>query len=191
MVYMDSKRGKASFPKELLNDSIQIDTENWMKEYFSSKNIEKGYKEKLINFFRYRKFENKSFNRFVKQDVNDFIDVLIDNNYSESGINPFLSAIREFKDYLIEKYPNLFEYYFLKDLKGLTFYNPNRGTESPLKLKILSYIRNYIKNNINSSYMFELVYQLGIEKQQLDLCLPEYADFEQKAFISESSKISF
>lgn len=32
-----------------------------MKEYFSSKNIENGYKEKLINFIRYRNFENKSF----------------------------------------------------------------------------------------------------------------------------------
>lgn len=191
MTISDAIREKALFPKELLSEVIQKDNDHWMQEYFLSKNVGKGYKDKLKNFFRYKKFAEKPFYEFTKKDIDDFIEVLIENNYTESGINPFLSAIREFKEYLIEKDPYHFHYFFLKDLKGEYFYNQNQDKDRALNLETLCYIRNYIMKNSKTQYMFELIYQLGIEKQQLESCLPEYADLKLKASIVGDSNISF
>jgi hypothetical protein len=186
---------KAKFPQKLQAKEINFTTKTWLHEYMISTGAPqqaKGYFEKLINFFKYIKFQDKPFNELTESDIEDFVGVLIEAEYTESGINPFISQIIKFRDFLIKKYPETFRYDFLENVSELHFdVVIGDNEDNYFDLQTLSYVRNYIRNDIRLEYIVELILQLGIQKKELELCQPESADLTREMFVVDGSEKSF
>ena len=86
------KKMKSVFPKELLNINIEENNEKWIKEYRYN-NYDENYYQTLENIFKFIKFSDKPFNTFTISDISEYIEILIDNNYSVNRINYIINWI--------------------------------------------------------------------------------------------------
>ncbi len=184
---------KASFPKELLTKVIESNNKIWIEQYKTMTNFSKGYYQKLENFFRFHKFTNKPFNLFVLKDVEEYIEVLFDNDYAPNLIDSVISNLSSFKNFLIVQYPDNFSQSFLSNILSLKIGTKEKkyAESRPLTYKQLTHIKQYIKSNIRTEYIFNVFYQLGIDKKNFHVCSPNNAVREKNSFVKENIEIEF
>lgn len=184
---------KAVFPKNLLNKDINNKNRQWIDDYIKNTNYNKVYYRSLENFFRYVNFENKHFNFFTEKDIQEYIEIMLDNNYAISKIDYTISNISSFRSYLIEKYPEFFSEKFLSNLNDLKLGIPEKkyAESKPLNLIQLNSVKQFIKSNIKTEYIFEIFYQLGIEKKDFNVCIPKNANLKNKYFKNKEKEIIF
>src|SRR5258706_15944138 len=108
--------GKPVFPKELMNNQMNESNKKWLDEYKSETNLDKGYYQKIENFFRFRDYESMPFNIFTVSDIEKYVGVMVDKSYKEDTINALPGALSGFKNFLIAKHPTIFDKDFLANL---------------------------------------------------------------------------
>lgn len=184
---------KATFPKELLKDEIEIKTQTWLEVYKSKTNFDKGYYQKLENFFKFIKFTNKSFDQFEIHDIEEYLEVLYDNDYSVSLIDSLISNLSSFKTFLINEYPETFSQYFLSDILQLKIGQKDKkyADSRPLTYRQLTMTKLFIKSNIRTEYIFQVFYQLGIDKKDFHCCTPKNALRYERAFVKDNLRIEY
>ncbi|WP_068777892.1 hypothetical protein [Paenibacillus sp. GM2] len=184
---------KASFPKELLTQVIESNNKIWIEQYKTMTNFSKGYYQKLENFFRFHKFTNKPFNLFVLKDVEEYIEVLFYNDYAPNLIDSVISNLSSFKNFLIVQYPDNFSQSFLSNILSLKIGTKEKkyAESRPLTYKQLAHIKQYIKSNIRTEYIFNVFYQLGIDKKNFHVCSPDNAVRKKNSFVKENIEIEF
>jgi hypothetical protein len=190
---MTKKREKAVFPKELLNNYIEDNNENWINEYKKDTNYKESYYQTLENFFRFKKYARKPFNLFNSSDVGEYVETMIENRFGTNRIDAIISNLSGFKKYLIEKHPDIFSDSLLNDLYELKMGKPEKkySDAQALNLIQLSYTKEFIKNNIRTEYIFEIFYQLNIRKQDIHICTPENADRKNMVFRKNGTTIKY
>lgn len=184
---------KAKFPKELLADTIESNNQRWIDEFYRDKGLTNSYYQSLKNFFRFIKFSNKPFSLFTLSDIYDYLEVMIENDYGVRRINGVLSFLASLKDFLIEKYPQTFSPHFLADISKIKIENPDKKyfDYKPLNLIQLSYAREFMQQDLRIEYIFEIFYQLGIQKKQFNICSLKYADQETMVFRHKDTIIHY
>jgi len=180
------KRGK--FPKELLCDEINESNRRWLDEYKAEAELKTGYYQKIENFFRFRDYQNKPFNTFTVSDVEKYLGVMVDSDYAANTINTIPRALSGFKKFLISKHSSLFSKDFLADLPSSYFDKSNGSDFFALSLTQINLIREYNKRNILDEYVFEIYFQLGIDKQDITICHPDNTNEKRSHFIVPNGK---
>ncbi|MVP00554.1 hypothetical protein [Paenibacillus lutrae] len=185
--------GKASFPKELTAKEIESNNKNWIDQYKAMTDFDKGYYQKLENFFKFHKFTNKPFNLFVQKDVEEYIKVLFDNDYAPNLIDSLISHLSSFKNFLIEQYPDNFNQSFLNNILSLKIGTKEKkyAESRPLTYKQLVLTKQYIKSNIKTEYIFQVFYQLGIDKKNFHICSLDNVVEEEHAFVKDNILIKY
>ena len=184
---------KAVFPKELLNNFIEEHNQNWINEYIENTKFDKGYYQALENFFKFKRYEKKPFNLFTNYDVSEYIETMIDNKFGTNKINSIISNINSFKKFLIEQHSDIFSEHLLNDLLELKMDIPEKKyiKNQPLNLVQLNYTKEFIKQDIRAEYIFEIFYQLKIQKQDIEICSPKYANKENMTFKRKNKTINY
>lgn len=184
---------KAKLPLFELEGEIASQTKAWIDEYLLSvpePKTRKEYQRTLLQFFKYTHFTEKPLDSFTPDDVNTFLISLSKYNYSASRKNTYISVLSELRNYLKKEYPTIFSIEFLYGIENLR--TPSDLEASPhFDLITLGKIREVIENNVAWKYIFEVAFQLGIKKNDLNKCLPEYSDRENQAFIYKGEIISY
>lgn len=185
--------GRGAFPKELQNEKIELNNQKWIQEYRLATEHGTGYLQQLENFFRYKEFSSKPFNSFVYDDVAEYIEVMKDNDFTAYRIDTLISNIASFKRYLTEKHPENFSPNLLSNLHNLKIgqYEKKYAESHPLSYTQLELAKEFIKNNIRTEYIFQIFFQLGIDKKDFDICSPDNAVMEERAFINRDKRIVF
>ncbi len=188
---MEKKR--AVFPKELLNDDIEENNQRWINEYKKHTNYDNGYYQALNNFFRFKKFEKKAFNTFLTSDVGEYLETMIENGFGDYKITAIISNINSFRGFLVEKYPQMFSEFLLKDLPDLKMNIMERKNIGAKQLSLvqLQCVKEYIKDNIFCEYFFQIYYQLNIAKKDIKYCHPKYANKRKMVFENDKKQIPY
>lgn len=71
---------------------------------------------------------------------------------------------------------------FLIDMNNIPLGGGDPSDAKSLNLLQLSYIREYNKHNVYDEYIFEILFQLGIDKQDLNICLQKNKDVVNHCF---------
>lgn len=185
---------KAIFPKELLSDVVEEYNQKWIDEYKSETEYEKPYYDSLEQFFKFIRFKELSFNKFRLKHVEEYIEVMIEQEFSTKRIDYMISNISSLRTFLLKKYPDLFPIEFLSgltDLKLGSVDDRKNGVSEPLNLVQLSLVREWIKNKPRTEYIFEIFYQLGIQKKDFEMCTLKYVDKENSCFRKNNNVIKY
>src|SRR5690606_38311017 len=136
------------------------------------------------NFFRFKLFSDKPFNLFTENDVSAYIEVMIDNDFSMNRINMLVSNLASFRLFLIERHSNFFSQYFLNNINELKLGRPEKkySESQSLNYQQLELVKKFILNNERTEYIFQILYQLGIDKKDFEVCTPENAIPEKQIF---------
>ena len=118
---------------------------------------------------------------------------MIESKFGTHRIDFIISDINSFKRFLIEKHPDIVSENLLKDLLELKMGKPGKKyiDTQALNLVQLNYTKGFIKYNIRTEYIFEILYQLNIQKQDIKMCLPQYADKENMVFRKKDKVIKY
>jgi hypothetical protein len=100
-----------------------------------------------------------------------------------------IATISSFKNFLIENCS--FKQDFLHDIRSLQVNEEGTPDSTPLTLRQLHHIREYNKRDIIDEYIFELFFQLGIDKKDLSICVPQNADYETHFFRYKNKAIRY
>jgi len=174
--------GKAVFPKALMGDHINESNRKWLDDYKNETDKDPGYYQKIENFFRFRDYRDLPFNTFTKSDVDKYIGIMVDNDYTADTINVIPGALSGFKSFLIAKYPSNFNKDFLSDLPSRYFDEGNPSDAFALSLTQINLLREYNRQNYQNEYIFEIYFQLGIKKKAIVFCQPNNSDEEHSCF---------
>jgi len=180
---------KPSFPKDLMCDEMEPSNRNWFEKYRRQTKHPIGYYQTIENFLRYSKYKDKPFDTFVIADIEDYVLVLWENDYSTARSNGVIGAISGFRNFLIENCS--FPKDFLDNLSTLRVNAKTSSDSTPLTLNQLKHIREYNKINITDEYIFEVYFQLGIDKQDLSICVPKNKNIAERCFVHNTKKISY
>lgn len=180
--------GKPIFPKELMNDTLNESNKQWLDEYKNETNLTKGYYQKIENFFKFRDFQNLPFNIFTVSDIEKYVGIMVDNNYTEDTINSLPGALSGFKNFLIVKHPTIFSKDFLSDLPTRYFDDSDPSDAFALSVTQINLIREFNKQNWGNEYIFEIYFQLGIKKKEISICHPSNSDKKHSCFKSPNEK---
>ena len=110
-----------------------------------------------------------------------FFDAMLRSlKWSASEVKNLISLLNSFKDYLKTAYPDEFGIHYLDDLNELRdrYQGPTKE-EHALNLSQLGCIRKFLKDNPKfrkHRYVFEVYFQLGILKNDLQYCTLKYLD---------------
>lgn len=186
-------KAKALFPKELTNHTMEENNHSWLREYKTKNNFGKGYFQQLENFFKFVRYEKKPFNLFILDDVYSYIEVMIENEFSESRINMLVSNLSAYRNFLVDQYPEHFSINFLKNINDLRLDQPEKkyAESQALNYNQLEITKKYIKSNLRTEYIFQIFYQLGIDKKDFDICSPKNAVIESQTFQKNNRQITY
>lgn len=179
---------KAIFPKELLCNEINEINKTLLNDYKKETNFSRGYYQKLEKFFKFIGYQNLPFNSFTKANVERYIEVMVDNNFSEDTINTLFGALSGYKNFHIKKNPSLFRKDFLFDLPINFFKNVKPSDAFAFNQIQLNLIREYNRQKFQNEYIFEIFFQLGIKKKDLAICKPENHDRQSFCFRTANGK---
>lgn len=154
---------------------------------FEEKNPEKKDDiYRLMDFISYKKIAKIPLSRFSIADVDDYASILISLKWSASEVHNLISYLNSFKDYLIMAYPNEFGIQYLSTLNELRDrYQKPPKKERALNLAQLGCIRKILKDNPKfrkHRYVFEVYFQLGILKNELQYCTPQNLDKSEETW---------
>ncbi len=185
---------KAQMPRDAQLGVIEEQTRKWIDEFLVSvagQSSKKTYSDSLNVFFRFTSFDKKPLYDFTLPDISLFIDSFVKFNYSYDTINNYLNAVISLRDYMKNNYKELFGPEFLYQMENMRFERDIKRIPH-FDLFTLGQIRKYVlQKDIAWKYVFEIAIQLGINRNEVDICLPEYANHEMHAFISDKGKKSY
>jgi hypothetical protein len=148
-----------------------------------------GYYQAIENFLKYSGLEGRSLDSFTTNDVKNYILALWDHEIGSARTDLIIEAICTFKNYLIER--NSFPSDFLKDIRKFKVNEKSSPDTLSLTFEQLKRVRNFNKQCKSFEYLFEILFQLGIDKKDLVNCLPEYANLGTGEFIHGKKVIKF
>jgi site-specific recombinase XerD len=162
---------KRTLPKNLLKD-IKPANKVWFEKYKSESDSQKKYYQpnvqEFLEFCSYN--SEKEIIDIDRTDIDSYIAALKQFTDSPYTINRRISAISFFRKFLCSKYPDVFGEKFLSDLPSHEHTDENPTDIKALSLKQLSYARKYNRRSVKDEYIFELFFQLGIDKKKLIAC---------------------
>jgi len=177
---------KIVFP---LCDEIEPTTKKLFLEYKDSTDFSKGYYERLERLLLFIKFQNRKVKTFSLSDIEEMITTMWENGYKIKTTNAYLGSLSGFRQFLIDNHS------FPKDfLDGITNYYVKDETPSEsieFSLLQLKSIRTFNLSKPEFEYIFEIFFQLGIDKKDLSLCLPKYRNKTEKRFEKGEKKINY
>jgi hypothetical protein len=190
-------RSEAKIPNELLiiESGMEEHNRKWMTEFRKEKGLSKSYCNSLEKFLRFAEFNNKPFNSFCDEDVLRFIGVMLEHHYLRRTTKSLVSVLGSFKSFLSDKYPSIFEEDFLPNLSTLRdkkdvsekIFDAERLTLTQLRA-----VRDYNKTHgISYEYIFEVFFQLGIQKEMFSVCNPRNRDSNTDSFVYKEKRIFF
>jgi hypothetical protein len=160
---------KPTLPKEFLKD-LKPSNKMWFEKYKAeSDDRKKYYNSNIQEFLKFCAHNNdKEIVNLDKTDVDLYIATLRKYTDSPYTINHRISALSKLRNFLHTKYPDTFDEYFLSNLPR----HKRKDEENPtdiraLSLEQLSYARQYNRRSIIDEYIFELFFQLRIDKNDL------------------------
>jgi hypothetical protein len=180
---------KPSFPKHLKLKEIEPINKGWLESFKKKTSYKPGYYQTIGNFLKYSKYKGKPFNTFTLADVEDYIFIMWDNGYSSNRTDDVVATISSFKNFLIKN--SSFPSDFLDDILSLQVKENSISDSEPLSLFQLHHIREYNNSNIIDEFIFEIYFQLGIDKQDLAICTPQNADNEKRCFRFKGKEIRY
>ncbi len=184
--------GKPVFPKNLMNNRINESNKKWLDEYKSETDLNKGYYQKIENFFMFRDYKDMAFNTFTVSDIEKYVGVMVDNNYKEDTINTLPGALSGFRNFLVSKHPTIFSKDFLSNLPTRYFEKGDPSDAFVLSVYQIDLIREFNKQNWKYEYIFEIYFQLGIKKKEIIVCHPNNRDMKRSCFrSSEGQEIKY
>lgn len=173
---------KTKETRRLLEEQLTgpLDKNSKFVEEFAEKNQKKKDIYRLKDFISYKKIAAVSLNRFSVDDVDDYASMLISLGWSKAEVQNLISILNEFKDYLIKAYPSEFAINYLGTLNELRDKYPSpKDKGRALNLAQLGCIRAVLRDNPKyrkHRYVFEVYFQLGIPKEDLQYCTPKHLD---------------
>ncbi|MCZ7547664.1 MAG: hypothetical protein M5U11_00710 [Anaerolineales bacterium] len=180
---------KPSFPKHLKLKEMEPTNKGWFELFKGKTNYKPGYYQTIENFLKYSNYKDKPFNTFTLADVEDYIFVMWDNNYSSKRTDGVVATISSFKNFLIKN--SSFPPNFLDKVLSLQVNESSVSDSEPLSLFQLHNIREYNNGSIVDEFIFEMYFQLGIDKQDLAICIPQNADNEKRCFRFKGKEIRY
>ena len=177
---------KYEFP---LCQQLEPTTQKYFSEYKVITEFKEGYYQRLERLLKYLKFQDKPIDTYSLSDIEGLIISMWENGYKVKTTNAYIGALRGFRKFLIENCS------FTDDfLGGLEQYYINDKTTfecEPFSLKQLNLIREYNKSKPEFEFIFEVFFQLGIDKKDISICSPKNCDQSQKAFLKGKKKIFY
>jgi site-specific recombinase XerD len=156
---------------EHLRKGITSHNKSWFEKYQTEAKDPSGYYPNVQEFLEFCAYKNdKDISNINRTDVDSYITTLKSWDAKTNTINRRLSALSGFRNFLHSKYPDTFDEGFLSDLPGHERTNKNPTDIKALSLEQLSYARKYNHRSIKDEYIFELFFQLGIDKNDLIAC---------------------
>ncbi|MEG1567086.1 MAG: hypothetical protein RR347_05335 [Anaerovoracaceae bacterium] len=161
----------------------------WLDEYrLADPKITTAMYQRLEMFFAYIKFTTKMFNTFNEQDVVNFIDFYRKYGAQPNTLNSTISYINGFRNYLVYNYPEDFQKEFLNNLSDIFSREKTVKKGHALNLAQLSLVRQFISDKPKYRYVFEMLFQTDMKKQDIKFCRLEYADEDNMCFVSDDGK---
>jgi hypothetical protein len=177
-----------AIPENLLHKKVTKENELLMKEFIEAK---KSYEDSYIKLLLRSKInQNKPLNKYTTDDIYNHIDLLEKNNYASSSIRNFLAHMRSFAAFLKENFPDDFPSEYLDGLNDIpadiTINNPkSKFIAFELNIHQLDAIREYISDKRKTQFIFELYFQLGIDKQDVPRYCKNNYNSKEKAFYED------
>ena len=146
-----------------------------------------AYYQSLENFLKFTGLEGKILSSLNTSDVENYRNAMWDCGVNSVRTDLIIEVISTFKNYLIKNHS--FPSDFLSDIKILKVNEKSSPDNIALTLVQLAYIRDFNQTNQIFEYLFELLFQLGIDKKDLLNCLPNYADKNLRKFVNGKKQI--
>jgi len=181
-------------PKQILSKKfrkrISPDNMLWFEKYQNESGDPSGYYLKVQEFLEFCAYKNNKDIRTIDEtDVNSYITVLKSCGAKTPTINSHKSALSGLRKFLHSNYPDTFDERFLSELPGHERTDENPTEIKALSLVQLSYVRAYNRSHLKDNYIFELFFQLGIDKNDLVARnFPESRNAEVDEIIKKASK---
>lgn len=180
-------------PKKELIPELNGDNKIWFEEYKTYERANPTYIDNLRRLLRAKIYDNKPFSMFTIIDIMNFLAILDRLGHKPNSKNNYVNAANSFRGFLIEKYPGMFGSNFLGELISLIEKNESTPERIALNPDQLYWIRKYadVKSKPLTIYIFELYFQLGIPKKDIQFCTVENADLEKMHFKTDKEPISY
>lgn len=185
-------RGERIPKKELIPEMIG-ENKIWFEQYKTYERANPTYIDNLSRLLRAKIYDNKPFNQFTITDIINFLAFLDRLGHKPNSKNNYVNAANSFRGFLIEKHPDLFDLAFLNDLISLIEKTESTPERIALNPDQLYWIRKYadVKSKPLTIYIFELYFQLGIPKKDIQHCTVENADLEKMHFKTDKEPIPY
>ena len=172
------------------NKSIEGINKIWFEDFqVHTDNI--TYHNNIERLLKLKIFSDRPFNTYDMDDIFNFCELLESLPVSPSTINNYLSAIVTFKDYLINKFPNDFNKLFLSEVGDLRQKGLKQFERIPLNPYQLNLIRKYTDTKPITKYIFEIFFQLGIDKKDIEFCNIQNINYEKMEFKTNKDPIKY
>lgn len=158
----------------------------------SEKDLEEEYRKNVRRFLRWKEIGNKNINELNNNDIANFFIVLNENGYSYSRKIQYLEPIKKFRLFLITQHG--YSENYLSKVLDLVIEDDEEGTESKgtiYTLEQLNSIREFNKRNLIDEYIFEVYFQLRIQKKDLRKCIPKNSVSKEKCFHYKNEKFFY
>ena len=184
----------AKIPPKLLG-KIHPKNKEWFNLYDENNALTASYKKNIKEFLKFTEHNNRRFNEFTLNDVEKYRDMLIETaEFTSNSAGDVISAVSGFKNWLIDNTKDFRPEF----LYGILTLKPEReDSKNPretLGTEQIFWIKKYNQEQgtIYDTYIFELIFQLGINQNQLVLCLPKYKNLEKESFVyKDESEIPY
>jgi len=161
---------KRILPKDLRKE-IASYNKAWFEKFRTESKNRKEYYPDVQEFLEFCAYNNdKDIKNIDRTDIDSYITTLKKHTDSPFTINRRLSALSGFRNFLCSEYPDTFGEKFFSDLPSHEHTDKNPTDIKALSLVQLSYARKYNRRRMKDEYIFELFFQLGIDKNDLIAC---------------------
>jgi len=165
-----------------------IQNQNWLnkyEQYMKKNNKYNSERHKILqDLFSFNDFSSKPFNEFTLNEVKEYIDVYIKHGYKPDSIIKILSNLSALITFINKEGPFI-NLQFQTEINNLKKIYESKSTKKGVVFnkRQLSKIREYNKDDPKLNYYFELVFQLGLKKKDIQFCKPENLNRNKNAFI--------
>jgi hypothetical protein len=147
-----------------------------------------GYYQNIENFLKYKGISTKPLSSLTADDVEMYRDDMWKEGVGSKRTDAIISAISTFKKYLITE--KSFPDNFLQRIEDLRINDKSLSDKSVIfSREQLFEIRAFNEQHSTFEYVFEVLFQLGVDKKDLIFCTPHNADKARHAFINEKKGI--
>ncbi len=138
----------------------------------------------LHDFFSFKEFTSISINEMTITDVKKYIDIFEKSGYKPKSIVKILSNLSALITFLHKKNNIDLDFRFQAEINELKNSYSERSKPKGVifDIKQLYMIREYNKKDDKANYFFELVFQTGLQKEDIKFCNKNYLNRENCSF---------